>query len=177
MSLTQTIAGTMSSLSLTSSPIRCSFPRQHGQTSVAGSHDILARRMVGQSTDVARRVRRRLPRRVVVRLDIGFRIQRDGNRCDMTKPWSQLRQVSISPFGARSDQHPFQRLRHRAQFVVLVAELVDHAYQDVRIAWWRGGTRCHGLTLPGDRPKSPGAAGGFATLERDLFRLHHIWPF
>jgi hypothetical protein len=35
--LTRMIAGTMSSISLTSSPIRCNLPWQHGQMSLSGS--------------------------------------------------------------------------------------------------------------------------------------------
>jgi hypothetical protein len=68
------IAGTMSSISLTSSPTRCSLPWQHGQMSLSGSMTTFSRQMIWQAADVTRGLRARgfRPVRFSVRHRIPF---------------------------------------------------------------------------------------------------------
>lgn len=105
MRLTWIIAGMTSSISLTSSPILCSLPRQQGQARSSGSITISWRgRCRGKATDI--------PRCPWTRLGGG----------KITQPQGELGCIGAEALRPRAIQSPRQRRHDPAQPVVLALQ-------------------------------------------------------
>ena len=155
----------MSSISLTSSPMQCSLPLQHGQISVSGSTTISSRgRWMGRPpilragppggrSGMGWFVR-------CCRLRPGF----DGKRRKVAEPERQLRRVRVALFRPRAEEHPFHGRQHRAQPIVLLAEVRDRRQQDVGVAGQWGCVGCHAASVQNGFGVSPGSTSGLMHL-------------
>jgi hypothetical protein len=116
--------------------------------------DLFARKMLGQTADVARC--RRAAGLISRNWLCGRPLRFDRCRRCILDAERQLRRIGLASLGAGAEECPLQRVQHRLQPVILVTQIGDDSNELINVAGQRSDIDRHDRKVPNRAGVSPG---------------------